>query len=68
MVSGEVRTLLVLGADGDLARRLLLPGLAALLASDWAPQRELQVLGAGSPTSTTALGTAGWRRRSALRA
>jgi glucose-6-phosphate 1-dehydrogenase len=43
----RIDTLLVLGADGDLARRLLLPGLASLLASDWAPRRELLLLGAG---------------------
>jgi glucose-6-phosphate 1-dehydrogenase len=43
----RVDTLLVLGADGDLARRLLLPGLASLLASDWAPRRRLALLGAG---------------------
>jgi glucose-6-phosphate 1-dehydrogenase len=43
----RIGTLLVLGADGDLARRLLLPGLASLLASDWAPGRELRLLGAG---------------------
>ncbi len=35
----EVGTLLVLGAGGDLTRRLLLPGLATLLASDWAADR-----------------------------
>ena len=43
----RIDSLLVLGADGDLARRLLLPGLAALLGSDWAPRRGLLVLGAG---------------------
>ena len=43
----EGRSLLVLGADGDLTGRLLLPGLAALLASDWEPDRSLLVLGAG---------------------
>jgi glucose-6-phosphate 1-dehydrogenase len=43
----RIDTLLVLGADGDLTRRLLLPGLAALLASDWEPRRRLLVLGAG---------------------
>jgi glucose-6-phosphate 1-dehydrogenase len=43
----RIDSLLVLGADGDLTRRLLLPGLAALLASDWEPRRGLLVLGAG---------------------
>ena len=43
----RIDTLLVLGADGDLAGRLLLPGLASLLASDWAPRRRLLLLGAG---------------------
>jgi glucose-6-phosphate 1-dehydrogenase len=43
----RIDTLLVLGADGDLARRLLLPGLASLLSSDWEPRRRLLVLGAG---------------------
>src|SRR4051812_6239521 len=47
MVGTKIGTILVLGADGDLARRLLLPGLGALLSSDWAPRRDLLVLGAG---------------------
>jgi glucose-6-phosphate 1-dehydrogenase len=47
MVNTRIDTLLVLGADGDLTRRLLLPGLAALLGSDWEPRRRLRVLGAG---------------------
>jgi glucose-6-phosphate 1-dehydrogenase len=55
----KIRTLLVLGADGDLARRLLLPGLAALLASDWAPRRPLSLLGAG----LTDVDDRAWRRR-----
>ncbi len=59
MVSRKVRTLLVLGADGDLTGRLLLPGLAALLASDWAPDRSLLVLGAG----LSELDDRAWRRR-----
>ncbi|MGR0320665.1 glucose-6-phosphate dehydrogenase [Agromyces sp. ZXT2-3] len=37
-------TLLILGADGDLTERLLLPGLGTLLASD---DLELEVIGAG---------------------
>jgi glucose-6-phosphate 1-dehydrogenase len=59
MASRSVRTLLVLGADGDLARRLLLPGLASLLASDWAPDRPLLVLGAG----LSELSDRAWHRR-----
>ena len=41
MANPAIGTLLVLGASGDLTTRLLLPGLATLLASDWAE---------GSPT------------------
>lgn len=41
----EIRTLLVLGASGDLAGRLLLPGLGRLLATGRAP--ELQLVGSG---------------------
>ncbi|MFZ5872579.1 MAG: glucose-6-phosphate dehydrogenase [Actinomycetota bacterium] len=37
----EIRTLLVLGASGDLAGRLLLPGLGRLLATGRAPHLEL---------------------------
>lgn len=37
-------TLLIFGASGDLANRLLLPGIGALLARD--PGRELKILGA----------------------
>ncbi|HEX5090166.1 MAG TPA: glucose-6-phosphate dehydrogenase [Nocardioides sp.] len=55
----KIDSLLVLGADGDLTRRLLLPGLAALLASDWAPRRTLLVLGAGLGQ----LGERAWRDR-----
>jgi glucose-6-phosphate 1-dehydrogenase len=55
----RIDTLLVLGADGDLARRLLLPGLATLLASDWAPDRAPRLLGAGLGD----LGEAAWQRR-----
>jgi glucose-6-phosphate 1-dehydrogenase len=47
MATTRIETLLVLGADGDLARRLLLPGLASVLGSDWAPRRSLKLLGAG---------------------
>lgn len=41
----EIRTLLVLGASGDLAGRLLLPGLGRLLATGRAP--ELELVGSG---------------------
>ncbi|MCK6210746.1 glucose-6-phosphate dehydrogenase [Georgenia sp. EYE_87] len=41
----ELRTLLVLGASGDLAGRLLLPGLGRLLAGGRA--RSLRLVGAG---------------------
>src|SRR3954447_1889970 len=43
----QIQTLVVLGADGDLTRRLLLPGLASLLGSDWGDGRAIQLLGAG---------------------
>jgi glucose-6-phosphate 1-dehydrogenase len=59
MVKRQIGTLLVLGADGDLARRLLLPGLATLLASDWSPDRAPRLLGAGLGD----LGDAAWQRR-----
>ncbi|GAA4364974.1 glucose-6-phosphate dehydrogenase [Paeniglutamicibacter cryotolerans] len=48
----QVRTLLVLGASGDLTGRLLLPGLARLLASGRAPG--LMLAGAGSADFTPA--------------
>jgi glucose-6-phosphate 1-dehydrogenase len=43
---GELSRLVLLGAGGDLTGRLLLPALAALLASGQAP-RDLHVLGVG---------------------
>ena len=43
----DIDTLLILGAGGDLTKRLLLPGLASLLASGWQPARRPTVLGAG---------------------
>ncbi len=43
--SGRIETLVILGAGGDLTRRLLLPGLATLLASHRG--RPLQVVGVG---------------------
>lgn len=43
---GRVKTLVILGASGDLTGRLLLPGVARLIASGRAPG--LQLVGAGS--------------------
>ncbi|MFF5790491.1 glucose-6-phosphate dehydrogenase [Paeniglutamicibacter sp. NPDC012692] len=43
----HVRTLLILGASGDLTGRLLLPGLARLIASGRAPG--ITLAGAGAP-------------------
>lgn len=42
-MTDRIDTLIILGAGGDLASRLLLPGLASLLASDRG--RELQLIG-----------------------
>jgi glucose-6-phosphate 1-dehydrogenase len=57
----EVGTLLVLGAGGDLTRRLLLPGLATLLAGDWAAQRPSLPLLLGSGLGEVT--DRDWRRR-----
>ena len=46
----NVRTLLVLGASGDLASRLLLPALGQLLAAE--PERQLRLVGAGAEQLT----------------
>ena len=43
--SSEPVTLLILGASGDLASRLLMPGLGGLLAHE--PTRRVQLSGAG---------------------
>lgn len=43
-MTDQPTTLLILGASGDLARRLLLPGLGSLLKVE--PDREVRVLGA----------------------
>jgi len=51
--------LVVLGADGDLTRRLLLPGLASLLGSDWGDGRSVRLLGAGLSDLTEGQ----WRQR-----
>lgn len=55
--SPRIGTLLVLGASGDLTSRLLLPGLAGLLASDRG--RPLFLLGAGREEFTPSA----WQRR-----
>ncbi|MET4620621.1 glucose-6-phosphate 1-dehydrogenase [Arthrobacter sp. 2762] len=52
-----VKTLLILGASGDLTGRLLLPGLAGLLATGRVP--ELRLAGAGSDPWTQEQ----WRER-----
>lgn len=52
-------TLLILGADGDLTRRLLLPGLGTLLAAN---DVELEVIGSGLGD----LGDTEWRGRLAV--
>ncbi|MFQ4147492.1 glucose-6-phosphate dehydrogenase [Arthrobacter sp. LAPM80] len=44
--AGRIKTLVILGASGDLTGRLLLPGVARLIASGRAPG--LTLLGAGS--------------------
>ena len=40
----NIRTLVILGASGDLTRRLLLPGLGTLLREE--PERRVRVVGA----------------------
>src|SRR5690606_29454765 len=42
----QTTTLLILGASGDLAARLLLPALGELLQQE--PDREIRLLGAGA--------------------
>lgn len=46
----DATTLLILGASGDLAARLLMPGLAGLLTLQ--PDRRVQLIGAGAETYT----------------
>jgi glucose-6-phosphate 1-dehydrogenase len=53
----EAATLLILGASGDLASRLLMPGLGGLLTVQ--PERRVQLIGAGVETYTDAE----WRDR-----
>ncbi|OII23586.1 glucose-6-phosphate dehydrogenase [Frigoribacterium sp. MCBA15_019] len=48
----EPATLLILGASGDLAARLLMPGLGGLLALE--PKRRVQLIGAGVEEYTDA--------------
>jgi glucose-6-phosphate 1-dehydrogenase len=47
-VAAAEQTLLILGASGDLAARLLLPGLAGLLTSGSDARRGLALLGSGA--------------------
>ncbi|WAC67037.1 glucose-6-phosphate dehydrogenase [Agrococcus sp. SL85] len=44
MTSQPATTLLILGASGDLTRRLLLPGIGTLLAAE--PERRVHIVGA----------------------
>lgn len=44
------RTLIILGASGDLTSRLLLPGLATLLSTE--PERQVRVIGAAMENFT----------------
>jgi glucose-6-phosphate 1-dehydrogenase len=45
MTTEKSSSLLILGASGDLAARLLMPGLAGLLAHE--PERRVQLIGSG---------------------
>ena len=56
-MSDSIDTLLILGASGDLTKRLLLPGLATLLGSKQG--RPLQLIGAGMEE----LSADRWRKR-----
>lgn len=56
-MANKIDTLLILGASGDLTARLLLPGLAELLASSRG--RSLDLIGVGSDD----LDTETWRER-----
>ena len=60
MSAPRIDTLLVLGAGGDLTSRLLLPGLATLLASDWEEGRPAPLV-LGSDRGE--LGPEEWRER-----
>ena len=52
MATAPETTLLILGAGGDLTRRLLLPGLASLLVVE--PERRVRVVGADRVDVTAA--------------
>src|SRR6476620_234278 len=52
MATAQETTLLILGAGGDLTKRLLLPGLASLLAVE--PERRVRVVGADRVDFTAA--------------
>ncbi|RKR73001.1 glucose-6-phosphate dehydrogenase [Frondihabitans australicus] len=52
MATSKTSSLLILGASGDLAARLLMPGLAGLLAHE--PDRRVQLIGAGVEDLTDA--------------
>jgi glucose-6-phosphate 1-dehydrogenase len=56
-MSPNRRTLVILGASGDLTARLLLPGLGQLLSTE--PDLELELIGVGSEPMTDAA----WRKR-----
>jgi glucose-6-phosphate 1-dehydrogenase len=49
---GTERTFVIFGADGDLSKRLLLPGLAQLLRYD--PERRVRLIGVGMTEFTAA--------------
>ena len=61
MATPQIGTLLVLGADGDLTRRLLLPGLATLVAGEWGGSRSRLPLLVGAGLGE--LTTQEWRKR-----
>jgi glucose-6-phosphate 1-dehydrogenase len=61
MSQPHVDTLLILGAGGDLTKRLLLPGLATLLAGPWAQGHDRTPLLLGS--GLDAMSTDAWRGR-----
>ncbi|GAA4677910.1 glucose-6-phosphate dehydrogenase [Frondihabitans cladoniiphilus] len=52
MTSSQNSSLVILGASGDLASRLLMPGLGGLLTHE--PSRRVQLIGAGVETYTDA--------------
>jgi len=56
-MSTNRRTLVILGASGDLTARLLLPGLGQLLSTQ--QDLEVELIGVGSEPMTDAA----WRKR-----